>query len=86
MVRIGVTTSDAHVVFTVEDQGPGFEGENTERIFDVYFTQAGEEREGHGLGLPLSRRLARLLGGDLTGVNRPAGGASFILTLPATPS
>ena len=86
VVRIGVTTSDAHVVFTVEDQGPGFEGENTERIFDVYFTQAGEEREGHGLGLPLSRRLARLLGGDLTGVNRPEGGASFILTLPATPS
>jgi signal transduction histidine kinase len=86
VVRIGVTTSDAHVVFTVEDQGPGFEGENTEQIFDVYFTQAGEEREGHGLGLPLSRRLARLLGGDLTGVNRPEGGASFILTLPATPS
>ena len=86
VVRIGVTSSDAHVVFTVEDQGPGFEGENTEHIFDVYFTQAGEEREGHGLGLPLSRRLARLLGGDLTGVNRPEGGASFILTLPATPS
>ena len=86
VVRIGVTTSDAHVVFTVEDQGPGFDGGSTDRIFDVYFTQAGEEREGHGLGLPLSRRLARLLGGDLTGVNRPEGGASFILTLPATPS
>jgi signal transduction histidine kinase len=86
VVRVGVTTSDAHVVFTVEDQGPGFESENTEQIFDVYFTQAGEEREGHGLGLPLSRRLARLLGGDLTGVNRPEGGARFILTLPATPS
>lgn len=86
VVGIGVTTSDAHVVFTVEDQGPGFESHNTEQIFDVYFTQAGEEREGHGLGLPLSRRLARLLGGDLTGVNRPEGGARFILTLPATPS
>jgi signal transduction histidine kinase len=86
VVRIGVTTSDAHVVFTVEDQGPGFATENTEHIFDVYFTQAGEEREGHGLGLPLSRRLARLLGGDLSGVNRPEGGASFILTLPATSS
>ena len=86
VVRVGVTTSDAHVVFTVEDQGPGFESENTEQIFDVYFTQAGEEREGHGLGLPLSRRLARLLGGDLTGVNRPEQGARFVLTLPATTS
>lgn len=86
VVRIGVTTEGAHVVFTVEDQGPGFDAGQSEHIFDVYFTQAGEERQGHGLGLPLSRRLARLLGGDLTGVNRPEGGASFILTLPATPS
>ena len=86
VVRIGVTISTPHVVFTVEDQGPGFGSQNSEQIFDVYFTQAGEEREGHGLGLPLSRRLARLLGGDLTGVNRPEGGASFILKLPATPS
>jgi len=84
-VRVGVSARDGQVVFTVEDQGPGFDPQNTEHIFDVYFTQAGEERQGHGLGLPLSRRLARLLGGDLTGVNRPEGGAAFILTLPAPP-
>ncbi len=85
-VQVGVTTQDRHVVFTVEDQGPGFDPQDTEHIFDVYFTQAGEERLGHGLGLPLSRRLARLLGGDLTGANRPEGGAAFILTLPAPPA
>jgi signal transduction histidine kinase len=84
-VRVGVRARDGQVVFTVEDQGPGFNTQDTEHIFDVYFTQAGEERMGHGLGLPLSRRLARLLGGDLTGMNRPEGGASFILTLPAPP-
>ena len=86
VVRIGVTPRRQEVVFTVDDQGPGFESENTDHIFDVYFTQAGEEQQGHGLGLPLSRRLARLLGGDLTGSNRPEGGARFILTLPGTPS
>ena len=86
VVRIGVTPRGQEVVFTVDDQGPGFESENTDHIFDVYFTQAGEEQQGHGLGLPLSRRLARLLGGDLTGSNRPQGGARFILTLPGTPS
>jgi signal transduction histidine kinase len=84
-VRVGVTTQDGQVVFTVEDQGPGFNSEDSEHIFDVYFTHAGEERLGHGLGLPLSRRLARLLSGDLTGANRPEGGAAFILTLPAPP-
>jgi signal transduction histidine kinase len=86
VVRIGVSAGGPQVVFAVEDQGPGFESENTDHIFDVYFTQAGEEQQGHGLGLPLSRRLARLLGGDLTGSNRPEGGARFILTLPAPPS
>jgi two-component system sensor histidine kinase KdpD len=86
VVRIGVSAGGPQVVFAVEDQGPGFESENTDHIFDVYFTQAGEEQQGHGLGLPLSRRLARLLGGDLTGSNRPEGGARFILTLPAPSS
>jgi signal transduction histidine kinase len=70
------------VVFRVEDQGPGIPAENTELIFDVYVTSAGEERLGHGLGLPLSRRLARLLHGDLTAVSRPALGGLFILRLP----
>ena len=70
------------VVFRVEDQGPGIPAENTELIFDVYVTSAGEERLGHGLGLPLSRRLAQLLHGDLTAVSRPALGGLFILRLP----
>jgi two-component system C4-dicarboxylate transport sensor histidine kinase DctB len=35
-----------------------------------------------GLGLPLSRRLARLLGGELSAANHPEGGAVFTLELP----
>ena len=85
-VTAGVTSRDGLVVFSVSDLGPGFTPNLGEHIFDVYFTQAGEERQGHGLGLPLSRRLARLLGGDLTGTNRPEGGATFTLTLPAPPA
>jgi signal transduction histidine kinase len=81
-VQVGASASEGRVVFTVQDQGPGFNPEEAEHIFDVYFTQAGEERMGHGLGLPLSRRLARILGGDLTGTNLPEGGAAFVLTLP----
>ena len=70
------------VVFRIDDAGPGIGPELAERIFDVYFTTAGEERAGHGLGLPLSRRLARLLGGDL--VAEPhSGGGRFVLTLPS---
>jgi len=71
------------VVFRVEDEGPGIAEENVEGIFDVYVTTAGEERLGHGLGLPLSRRLARLLKGDLIAIPRPGMGGLFILRVPA---
>lgn len=81
-VRIGAARTNHGVVFTVEDEGKGFDPGDSEHMFDVYFTRAGEERQGHGLGLPLSRRLARLLGGELSGANRPEGGAAFTLTLP----
>ena len=66
----------------VVDQGPGIAEQELERIFDVYVTKPGEEGTGIGLGLPLSRRLARLLGGDLTAANHSAGGAEFVLALP----
>ncbi|HEY9383038.1 MAG TPA: GAF domain-containing sensor histidine kinase [Gemmatimonadales bacterium] len=78
-----VTTEAGSVVFLVEDQGPGIAAGQTETIFDVYFTSAGEERLGHGLGLPLSRRLARLLGGDLLAVPRPGAGGQFVLRVPS---
>ena len=56
-----------------------------ERIFDIYVTKAAGESRGAGLGLPLSRRLARLLGGELRAVPRPGAGGWFVLELPATP-
>ena len=71
------------VLFKVEDQGPGVAPEHAESIFDVYVTSAGEERLGHGLGLPLSRRLARLLGGDVLAVPRQGAGGLFVLRVPA---
>jgi signal transduction histidine kinase len=71
------------VVFDVEDQGSGIAENQLEAIFDVYVTTAEGERLGHGLGLPLSRRLARLLGGDLLAVSRPGKGGQFILRVPS---
>lgn len=83
--RVTVTVRSSapdRIAFVVDDQGPGVAGEDIERIFDIYETKAGEEGGGVGLGLPLSRRLARLLGGDLVAVHQPAGGGRFVLQLP----
>jgi signal transduction histidine kinase len=80
-VRVEVQSLDGKARISILDQGPGIDESAVEQIFDVYMTNAGEEGQGTGLGLPLSRRLARLLGGELQAVARKGGGY-FILDLP----
>ena len=72
--------------FLVRDEGSGIPDEELETIFDIYVTKAGEEANGHGLGLPLSRRLASLLRGDLIAMPNPGGGGLFRLRLPLAAS
>jgi len=83
-VRVTVRQEGEGHVLTVEDQGPGVPEANLDRIFDIYVTDAGGggENGGTGLGLPLSRRLARLLGGDLRAILHEGKGARFQLDLP----
>ena len=70
-------------VLRVIDNGPGIPPEKREAIFDE-FTRLhdGTEIQGHGLGLAISRRVARLLGGDLDVSGAPGEGATFTLWLP----
>ncbi|MGH7584525.1 MAG: ATP-binding protein [Gemmatimonadales bacterium] len=82
-VRLTVDHDDTHVRYRIDDGGPGLAEGDEERIFDIYVTDPSAESQGVGLGLPLSRRLARLLGGDLRAANHEGGGASFQLELPA---
>jgi signal transduction histidine kinase len=85
-VQLSVTSREGRVVYQVEDEGPGVPTSEVERIFDIYVTKVGEESRGLGLGLPLSRRLAQLLGGELHAVARPGKGGCFVLEVPAAPS
>jgi signal transduction histidine kinase len=84
-VRLSLLHRDAVAEFVVTDSGPGIPEDDLETIFDIYVTRAGEEARGHGLGLPLSRRLARLLGGELVAEPNPGGGGRFRLRLPLAP-
>jgi signal transduction histidine kinase len=81
-VRMTVAGRPGLVVFAVENEGPGIPATEAERIFDIYVTKKEGEATGVGLGLPLSRRLARLLGGELRTEPLPER-VRFILELPA---
>jgi signal transduction histidine kinase len=82
-VAVEVQYDEQNVVIIVGNEGPGIAPEDVERIFDIYVTNAGEEARGTGLGLPLSRRLARLLGGELRAIAAETAGR-FELQLPLT--
>jgi signal transduction histidine kinase len=83
-VRVGVAAGGRTITYTVRDEGPGIPAAEVERIFDVYASNKAGDLRGVGLGLPLSRRLARLLGGDLHALSHPGEGGEFVLQLPAT--
>jgi PAS domain S-box-containing protein len=76
---------DASVHLRVRDSGVGIAADEQERIFDP-FQQVGRRldrpQEGVGLGLAISRDLARGMGGDLTVGSVPGEGSTFTLTLP----
>jgi signal transduction histidine kinase len=77
-VTLTLAETQGHVTFTVRDSGPGLPLELGEQIFEPFVSGSGSS----GLGLSVSRQIAGLHGGTLTGGNAPGGGAEFILTIP----
>jgi signal transduction histidine kinase len=70
----------------VTDTGVGIAPDQLETIFAPFVQGQGghtRDRDGSGLGLTISRRLARLMGGDITVSSRPGKGSTFTLWLPA---
>ncbi|MBL8593327.1 MAG: sensor histidine kinase [Devosia sp.] len=82
MVRLSVDQGMAQL--TVTDEGDGIAPEDHERIFLKYYRAAGQRANGSGLGLYVSRAIARQHGGDLVLAASDAGGSVFRLSLPAT--
>ena len=77
----------AYIFARVIDTGPGIPEDKLAAIFDPFVqAESGTTRkkEGSGLGLTISRRLARLMGGDLTVQSVIGKGSTFTLWLPAS--
>jgi signal transduction histidine kinase/DNA-binding response OmpR family regulator len=86
-VRIGARQeSPGTITFYVSDTGIGIAAQDQERIFEEFTQIDGTHQKkvkGTGLGLPLSRKLAQMLGGDISVQSTPARGSTFALRIPA---
>lgn len=84
-LQLAIKADRRSVLFSLRDHGPGVAASERRRLFQPFqksAREAAESRPGIGLGLALSRQLARRMGGDLQHDPHEIGGASFSLTLP----
>jgi signal transduction histidine kinase len=81
-VRVSVAAHGNRAVVTVADEGAGLSPQQQEIVFDKFERLGRSGDGGSGLGLYISRRLARAMGGDLTVASAPGEGARFTLELP----
>jgi signal transduction histidine kinase len=84
-VTVSARADGDDVLFEVSDTGIGIAAEDQERIFQEFAQVENPVQrrvKGTGLGLPLSRKLARLLGGDIAVESRIGQGSTFTLRTP----
>jgi signal transduction histidine kinase len=81
-ITVELAASDTELQFHVIDRGEGIEPEQQIIIFEAFERAGRQSDRGTGLGLALSRKLARLMGGDLSVESSLGRGARFTLTIP----
>ena len=87
--KLSAAKRDCFVLFRITDTGIGIAPDQMERIFEPFTQADGAHKNpytrgatGTGLGLTISRRLARLMGGELTVESTPGTGSVFSLWMP----
>jgi len=88
-VGLAVSMTDGLLRFRVSDSGEGIPPDAIERIFDAFEqgpSSTAPARSGAGLGLTISRRLARAMGGDVTCRSVPGTGTTFEFTIAFRPT
>lgn len=84
-VRVSTRMEQGRIVFCVKDTGIGIPEEHQDKIFEEFYQVQNplqQKTKGTGLGLSLSRRLADLLGGDISFESTPGVGTTFWVDLP----
>ena len=83
-IIISVEKEVSHVCIQVQDDGPGIDDEERNKVFDKFYRGAVTQQKpsGTGLGLYMARSLAEAMGGNLRLIDSPLPGSCFQLQLP----
>ena len=82
--RAGQAGTGKWIVVRVTDTGAGIPSQKHEKIFQEFTRLDPKAEQGAGVGLAISRRLARLMGGEITVRSEPGRGSTFMLWLPVS--
>ena len=84
-VRLSCSVRDGILEIRIADTGVGIDAANIEYVFEPFWQleqSVTRKAGGTGLGLSVTRKLARLVGGDVTVASRMGAGTTFLLKLP----
>jgi signal transduction histidine kinase len=84
-VRIAIQARDGRIIYRITDTGVGISDDAQRFVFDEFRQEDGSATRrygGSGLGLAIARRLAQLLGGEITLSSRQGRGSTFTAELP----
>ena len=80
-ITVSATPREDELIVSVADEGPGIAPELLEKVFERFYV-GGEKTQGAGIGLALSRDLARVMQGKVWVESEPGTGSTFFVAIP----
>lgn len=85
-IRLNLGRDGDRLLASVRDTGPGIEEKDQDRVFGAFERGESGAEGGTGLGLTISLRLAKLMGGELSLATKPGHGCTIELAVPFSPA
>ena len=85
-IVVAARRDETETVYSVADDGPGFDMSHAGKLFQVFERLHGRDYEGSGIGLAIVRRAVEAHGGRVWAESTPGEGATFFFALPAGPA